>query len=82
MIKGYLKSLKKDLNISNAIKKSVSLVKKNYTYVLPIIVIFFVVDAVLNLINIKLLYELVNAIFIVPYLSLILTKFLLMFDEK
>ncbi len=72
----------KDLNITNAIKKSVSLVKKNYTYVLPIIVIFFVADAVLNLINIRLLYELVNAIFIVPYLSLILTKFLLMFDEK
>lgn len=72
----------KDLNITEAIKKSVSLVKKRYTYVLSIIIIFFVVDSLLNLANIKLLYELVSAIFIVPYLSLVLTKFLLMFDEK
>lgn len=71
----------KDMTISNAIKNSVSLVKKKYIYVLSIIIIFFIINELLNLTNIRILYELVNAIFIVPYLSLILTKFLLTFDK-
>ncbi|MEK6844540.1 MAG: hypothetical protein AABX83_03910 [Nanoarchaeota archaeon] len=72
----------KDVTILEAIKKSISLVKENYLNVLSIMIIFFVINELLNLANTKLLYELVNAIFVVPYLSLILTKFLLDFDEK
>jgi len=68
-----------DLSIKKSIKESISVVRKNYLDVLSILVIFFILGQVVNFIgrfDIRLV-ELVNAIFLVPYFSLVLTRFIL-----
>jgi len=69
-----------NLKIKESIKNSINLVKKNYTFVLSILIIFFIINQLLEIYLVfwnGLLFELLSAIFIIPYLSLILTRFVL-----
>jgi len=67
------------LPIKESIKKSISFVKSNYLDVLTILVVFFILGQIVNFIgkiDIRLI-ELINAVFLVPYFSLVLTRFIL-----
>ncbi len=71
----------KNKSIWQSIKSSALLVKKRYIYTLSIIIVFFVINGLLELLKNVLIIELINALFIVPYLALVLTRFVLSFDE-
>lgn len=64
-------------NILEAIKKSFKLVRRRYIDTLSIILVFFIFYELLNLIGIRILIELVNTFFVVPYLALVLSRFVL-----
>ncbi len=65
-----------------SIKKSIGLVKKNYIEALIILIMLFIINQFFNLYISKILTEVVNALFIVPYLSLILTRFVFEFGKR
>jgi len=70
-----------NLNIFHSIKRSISLVKKEYIYTLSIVLIFFIINEFLKYIDRKLI-ELITNLFILPCLSLILTRFVLMHSKN
>ncbi len=68
-----------NLSIRQSFKKSIFFVKSNYLDVLTILVVFFILGQLVNFIgkiDIRLV-ELINAVFLVPYFSLVLTRFIL-----
>jgi len=68
-----------NLSIKQSLKKSISFVKSNYLDVLTILVVFFILGQLVNFIgeiDIRIV-ELINAVFLVPYFSLVLTRFIL-----
>tara|TARA_Y100000310_G_scaffold345075_2_gene461622 strand:- start:1619 stop:2101 length:483 start_codon:yes stop_codon:yes gene_type:complete len=67
----------KESSIGESIKSSASLVKSNYPYVLTIIIIFFAISQLLSLLNNQILFDTINAILIIPYFSIILTRFVM-----
>ncbi len=71
-----------NLSVLDSIKKSFFLVKKRYIETLIIFIIFFVINEVIVKFIPSLGVELINALFVVPYLSLILSRFVLTFGEK
>lgn len=71
----------KNISLSNSIKESIKIVKSNYFGTLSIIFIFFVVNQILDL-SISgfwngILFELVNSLIIIPYLALVLVRFVI-----
>lgn len=71
----------KNKGIFWSLRGSTLLVKKRYIYTLLIILIFFVINEVLNYLLKGLINELANVL-IVPYLALILARFVLEFDKN
>lgn len=69
-------------SIFKSIKKSFIIVKKNYIYTLIILLLFFVINNLLNLIQNKWIIEFANAVIIYPYFSLVLSRFLLEVDKE
>ena len=68
--------------VFKSIKKSFIIVKKNYIYTLLILLLFFVINNLLNLIQNKLIIEFVNVVIVFPYFSLVLSRFLFEVDKK
>jgi len=71
----------KNKTIVGSIKSSARLVEKRYIETLCVILVFFVIYKIFDLIDIRVVTEIINAVFIVPYFSLVLTKFILLFDK-
>ena len=69
----------KNASIKESIYDSISLVRRNYVQILSVLIIFFVFNSLINLIEKKIIVDLINSIFTLPYISLILTNFLLKF---
>ncbi len=69
----------KNISIKESIYNSILLVKKNYISVLAIVLLFFIFNSFINLIEKKIIVDLINSVFTLPYISLILTNFLLNF---
>jgi len=67
--------------IIESMKKSILFVKKNYVFTLSILIIFFALNQLLSMLigNIVqgLLFDVINYVFIMPYLSIILTRFVI-----
>ena len=72
----------KNKTIVGSIKSSARLVEKRYIETLCVILVFFVIYKIFDLIDIRVVTEIINAVFIVPYFSLVLTKFILLFDKN
>ncbi len=64
-------------SILESMRKSFYIVKKNYIETLLILILFFVVNEILIRFIPSYGIELINAIFIVPYYALILTRFVI-----
>ncbi len=64
----------KQLSIKESIKQSIALVKKNYLFVFSTLLIFFVINKLLEFINKPLFQEIINSILLIPLLALIFTK--------
>ena len=71
-----------DLSFFDSIKKSVLLVKKEYVRTLFVIILFFVINEILNLLNNVIIVELVNSLVLAPYLALVLARFVVQFDFR
>ena len=69
-------------NVKESIKKSIRLVKREYTNTICILLLFFVIYGILYLINYKYINLLIESLIIVPYFALVLTRFVLEFGEK
>jgi len=67
--------------ILKSIDKSFWLVKKRYIYTLSILILFFLINRILDLSQSDIFIELSNSIIIIPYLSLLLSRFVLNFEK-
>ncbi|MDO8509287.1 MAG: hypothetical protein Q7S27_06430 [Nanoarchaeota archaeon] len=64
-----------DYSILNAIKKSFRLVRKEYIETLIILTLYFAISQILEGIMPKIAFEVLNVAVIVPYLSLVMSRF-------
>jgi len=64
-----------------SIKESARLVKGEYLGTLSIILVFFVVNGALSLWDQDAIVEVINTLFIIPYMALVLTRFVLNYDK-
>ena len=71
-----------DRGIFKSLRSSALLVKREYIRTLSIIIIFFALNGILELLGNRIIIELINAVLIVPYLALVLTRFVLNSEKK
>ena len=72
----------KSESFTNSIKRSIFLVKKNYFSVLFISLFFFAVNWIVNIIPNQVISESINSILILPYMALVLSKFLIDSEKR